>query len=69
MSFNAKKMKKTHGKNAKVHFISSKEKTHSFKIRDTGKLALIARKQTIQIFRDKFYPTYKDMPLQQRVKG
>ena len=38
------------------------------KMRNPAKLALVARKKTIQSFRDKFYPTYGDMSLQQRVK-
>ena len=37
-------------------------------MRNPAKLALVARKKTIQSFRDKFYPTYGDMSLQQRVK-
>ena len=37
-------------------------------MRNPAKLALAARKKTIQSFRDKFYPTYGDMSLQQRVK-
>ena len=38
------------------------------KPRNPAKLAQIARKKTIQSFRDKFYSGYKDMALQQRVK-
>ena len=37
-------------------------------MRNPAKLAMAARKKTIQMFRDKFYPTYKDMSLQQKVK-
>ena len=37
-------------------------------MRNPAKLAMAARKKTIQSFRDKFYPTYGDMSLQQRVK-
>tara|TARA_Y100000992_G_C20861510_1_gene302970 strand:- start:45 stop:416 length:372 start_codon:yes stop_codon:yes gene_type:complete len=46
----------------------AKKKRTALRIRDAGKLALIARKKTIQKFRDKFFPTYGEMPLQQRVK-
>ena len=38
------------------------------KMRNPTKLAQLARKKTIQGFRDKFYPGYKDMSLAQRVK-
>ena len=37
-------------------------------MRNPAKLAMVARKKTIQSFRDKFYPSYGDMSLQQRVK-
>tara|TARA_B100001175_G_C19447058_1_gene609307 strand:- start:97 stop:468 length:372 start_codon:yes stop_codon:yes gene_type:complete len=46
----------------------AKKKRTALRIRDAGKLAVIARKKTIQMFRDKFYPTYKEMALAQRVK-
>ena len=38
------------------------------RMRNPAKLALLARKKTIQKFRDKFYPSYGEMSLQQRVK-
>ena len=41
----------------------AKKKRTALRIRDAGKLAVIARKKTIQMFRDKFYPTYKEMAL------
>lgn len=63
-----KKMARRMAKMQRSPAFQAKKKRMALKIRDTGKLALIARKKTIQIFRDKFYPTYKDMPLQQRVK-
>ena len=37
-------------------------------MRNPAKLAVVARKKTVQSFRDKFYPGYKDMALQQKVK-
>ena len=46
----------------------AKKKRTALRIRDAGKLAVIARKKTIQMFRDKFYPTYREMALAQRVK-
>ena len=45
-----------------------KKKKSMLRRRNPAKLALVARKKTIQMFRDKFYPDYKDMALQQKVK-
>ena len=44
-----------------------KKKRSLLKIRDTAKLTLVAKKKIVQKFRDKYYPDYKTMPLQQRV--
>ena len=63
-----KKMARRMAKMQRSPAFQAKKKRMALKVRDTGKLALIARKKTIQIYRDKFYPTYRDMPLQQRVK-
>ena len=48
--------------------VQAKKKKALLKMRSTEKLAQVARKRTIQSFRDKFYPSYDEMPLQQRVK-
>ena len=45
-----------------------KKQRAMLKVRNPAKLAQLARKKTIQKFRDKFYPSYNDMSLQQRVK-
>ena len=45
-----------------------KKKRAALKMRNPAKLNILARKKTIQKFRDKFYPSYNDMSLQQRVK-
>ena len=37
-------------------------------MRNPAKLALVARKKTIQSFRNKFYPGYNNMAIQQKVK-
>lgn len=37
-------------------------------MRNPAKLMQIARKKVIQQYRDKFYPGYKDMAVQQKVK-
>ena len=45
-----------------------KKKRAMLKMRNPAKLNILARKKTIQKFRDKFYPSYNEMSLQQRVK-
>ena len=45
-----------------------KKQRAMLKVRNPAKLAQLARKKTIQKFRDKFYPSYDEMSLQQRVK-
>ena len=44
-----------------------KKKRSQLRVRDIGKLTVIAKKKVVQQFRDKFYPEYKSMGLQQRV--
>ena len=63
-----KKMQRRMAKMAKSHVIQMKKQRAMLKMRNPAKLALLARKKTIQKFRDKFYPSYKEMSLQQRVK-
>ena len=63
-----KKMQRRMAKMAKSPVIQMKKQRAMLKVRNPSKLALLARKKTIQSFRDKFYPDYKDMSLQQRVK-
>ena len=63
-----KKMARRMSKMMRSKSFQAKKKRMALRMRDAGKLAVIARKKTIQMFRDKFYPTYKDMALQQRVK-
>ena len=46
----------------------AKKKKPMLKMRTPAKLAQVARKTAIQSYRDKFYPTYKYMSLQQKVK-
>ena len=53
---------------AKSAVVQAKKKRARLKTRSTAKLAQLARKQTIQKFRDKFYPQYNDVSLQQKVK-
>ena len=63
-----KKLQRRMAKMAKSSVIQMKKKRAMLRMRNPAKLALLARKKTIQKFRDKFYPGYKDMGLQQRVK-
>ena len=63
-----KKMQRRMSKMARSPAIQMKKKKAALKMRTPAKLALLARKKTIQSFRDKFYPGYKGMGLQQKVK-
>ena len=63
-----KKAARRMAKMARSPVIQLKKQRAMLKMRNPAKLALLARKKTIQKFRDKFYPSYKEMSLQQRVK-
>ena len=63
-----KKMQRRMAKMAKSPVVQMKKQRARLKMRSPAKLAILARKKTIQSFRDKFYPSYKEMGLQQRVK-
>ena len=62
------KMARRMAKIARAPATQLKKKRARLKMRNPAKLAVLARKKTIQSFRDKFYPGYGDMSLQQRVK-
>ena len=62
-----KKMARRMSKMAKSKSFQFKKKKAALKMRNPAKLQVVARKKVVQTFRDKFYPNYKDMPLQQRV--
>ena len=62
-----KKMGRRMAKLAKSPAFQFKKKKSMMKMRNPAKLHMAARKKTIQIFRDKFYPSYDEMPLQQKV--
>ena len=55
-------------KMAKSPVIQMKKKRAALRMRNPAKINILARKKTIQKFRDKFYPSYKEMSLQQKVK-
>jgi len=63
-----KKQARRMAKMAKSSSFQAKKKKAMLKMRNPAKLAMAARKKTVQSFRDKFYPSYNDMSLQQKVK-
>ena len=63
-----KKLASRMRKMAKSPIVQLKKKRAALKMRNPAKLLQLARKKTIQSFRVKFYPGYKEMGLQQRVK-
>ena len=63
-----KKMQRRMAKMAQSPVIQMKKQRAMLKMRNPAKLAQLARKKAIQSFRDKFYPSYKEMSLAQRVK-
>ena len=63
-----KKMARRMAKMAKSTVTQMKKKRAALRIRNPAKLLQLARKKTIQSYRDKFFPGYKDMAPQQKVK-
>ena len=63
-----KKQARRMAKLAKSPSFLFKRKKAMLKMRNPAKLAQAARKKTIQSFRDKFYPSYDEMSIQQKVK-
>ena len=63
-----KKQARRMAKLARSPAFQFKKKKAMLKMRNPAKLHMAARKKTIQIYRDKFYPSYDEMPLQQKVK-
>ena len=53
---------------AKSSAVKAKKARARLKMRNPAKLALLARKQTIQSFRDKYFPRYNEMSIPQKVK-
>ena len=51
----------------KLSSFQFKKKKAALKMRSPAKLHQIARKKLFQKYRDKFYPQYKEMSVQQRV--
>ena len=63
-----KKQARRMAKMARSPAMKAKKAKARLRMRPPAKLIQIARKKTIQAFRDKFYPQYNDSSLQQRVK-
>jgi hypothetical protein len=61
-----KKQARRMAKLAKSPSFQLKKKRALLKFRSADKIDAAARKQTIQSFRDRFYPQYNEMSLQQR---
>ena len=64
-----KKMARRMSKLQKSAGFQLKKKRNSLRVRDTAKLTVIEKKIVTQIYRDKFYKNYKDLPVQLRVKA
>ena len=62
-----KKQARRMAKMAKSASFQMKKKKSALRMRDPAKLQQVARKKIIKSFRDKFYPNYDQMSLQQRV--
>jgi len=62
-----KKQARRMAKLARSPSFQFKKKKAMLKMRNPAKLHMAARKKTIQKFRDKFYPSYDEMPIQQKV--
>jgi len=63
-----KKQARRMAKLAKSPAFLFKKKKAMLRMRNPAKLAQAARKKTIQMYRDKFYPQYKSASIQQKVK-
>ena len=62
-----KKMARRMAKMAKSKSFQFKKQKAALRMRNPAKLQQVAKKKVIQSFRDKFYPGYNQMSLQQRV--
>ena len=63
-----KKQARRMAKMARSKSFQFKKRKALLKMRNPAKLAMVARKKTIDMFRKKFYPKYKEMPIPSRVK-
>ena len=63
-----KKMSKRMAKLARSPAVKMKKARTRLKVRSTAKLAIVARKQALKTIKLKYYPTYDEMPMAQRIK-
>ena len=63
-----KKMARRMAKLARSPAFQMKKKRSALRMKDPAKLRQLARKKTIQSFRDKFYSGYKEKSFQERAK-
>ena len=63
-----KKMSKRMAKLARSPAVKAKKARTRLKVRSTAKLAIVARKQALKTIKLKYYPTYDEMPMAQRIK-
>ena len=61
-----KKLARRMAKLQKSPAFQMKKKRNALKMRDPAKLLVIARKKLMQGYRDKFFPDYKNQPVQRR---
>ena len=63
-----KKMAKRMAKLARSPAVKMKKARAKLRVRNTAKLAIVARKQALKTIKLKYYPTYNEMPMAQRIK-
>ena len=63
-----KQMARRMAKMAKSPVVQAKKKRAALRMRNPAKLAQLARKKATNMMRLKFYPSYKDMAIAQKVK-
>ena len=63
-----KKMSKRMAKLARSPAVKAKKARTRLKVRNTAQLTIVARKQALKTIKLKYYPTYDEMPMAQRIK-
>ena len=63
-----KKMARRMAKLARSPAVKAKKARAKLRVRSTDKLSVIARKQALKAIKLKYYPTYNEMPMSQRIK-
>ena len=61
-----KKLARRMAKLQKSPAFQMKKKKSALRMRDSAKLLVVARKKLMQGYRDKFFPDYKNQPVQRR---